>query len=137
MAPLPDHIRIQLSQRQQQRVRCAQTVSQLLDDQRLTSLAAHFIHNAVALLKEDECDLNGTPGVRTAINVERDAWQALQRLTIGPLKSEERVHARERIETIKRSIDVQATLIDLAIPAPSRPLQDLYSEYQQRYGSQS
>ena len=137
MATLPDHILTAILQRQRQRSRCAHIIETLLDDQRLTAMAPQFLKTGSALLAEDQCDLNGTPGMRAAITVEQEAWQGLQRALIGApaVSADEARRAREHLETIKRVIDVEATLIELAIPAATpAPLQVLYDEYQQRYG---
>ena len=135
MATLSDEIKTNLAQRQQTRTRCAQSIATMLAEPALTTVARQLVDRALQLLHEDTCDLNGTPGVRTAIGVERTAWERLQPITAGALSTEECRQAETLLETIKRVIAVQATLIELAIPDQSCPLQDLYDEYQQRYGN--
>ena len=130
---LPDHIRAAIAQRQRQRTRIAQTIDLLLCESRLAGTAGQLVQTAMALQQEDNCDLNGTPGVRTAITVEREAWERVQRTVIGDVSPEESQQVRRYLETIKRVIEVQATLIDLAIP-DAQPLQALWDEYQQRHG---
>jgi len=75
--------------------------------------------------------LNGTPGVRSALAVERRAREQLEQAVSTGDAGRQAMHF---VETIKRAIEVQATLIDLAIPETRHPLQDLYEEYQQRFG---
>ena len=89
----------------------------------------------MSLLHEDECDLNGTPGVRAAIDVEKTGWEALQRISIPPTTSEDSRRALGYIETIKRAVEVEATLMDLAIPVKNgdQPLRALLDEYELRY----
>src|SRR5437879_3903957 len=116
MSTIPDHIRTTIAQRQRQRAHCAQTIELLLPDSRLAPMAEQFLRAALNLLHEDECDLNGTPGVRAAIDVERTGWEALQRIRIPPTTADESRRAIGYIETIKRAVEVQATLMDLAIP---------------------
>ncbi len=105
----------------------------------MTPLADLFLTQGTALLNEDKADLNGTPGVRAAIAVEQDAWTSLARIATAasPCTPDDVQRAHEQIETIKRAIEVQSTLIELAIPKhdESRPLQALYDQYQQRYGA--
>ena len=131
---LPDHVRTTIAQRQQQRTRIAHTVEVLLSETRLAGVTGHLVQTAIGLLQDDECDLNGTPGVRTAITVEREAWERLQQGINDQLRDSQVQQARACLDTIKRVIEVQATLIDLAIPDQARPLQALWDEYQQRYG---
>jgi hypothetical protein len=135
MSPIPDHIRTSIAQRQRQRARCAQTIELLLAEPQLASMAAQFLETAMHLLHEDECDLNGTPGVRAAISVEKTGWEALQHVGVPPICGDELRRASGYIETIKRAIEVQATLMDLAIPttAGEHPFRALLDEYSQRY----
>ena len=98
-------------------------------------MAEQFVRTALNLLHEDECDLDGTPGVHAAIDVEKTGWEALQRISIPPANSEDSRRAGGYIETIKRAVEVQETLMDLAIPATrgDHPLHALLDEYEQRY----
>jgi hypothetical protein len=136
MATLPDHIRTSIAQRQRQRLRCAQTIALQLGDPRLATTATHLLEKGLALLSEDKADLNGTPGVRAAIVVETESWEVLRRLSLRPCTSDELRRVHEQIETIKRTIEVQGTLIELAVPAEATnatpSLQVLWDEYQQR-----
>jgi hypothetical protein len=138
MATLPDHIRTTIAQRQRQRKLCAQAVELLLSEPRIAITAEHLVQKGMTLLKEDQCDLNGTAGIREASSLEKEAWEALERVIphTSTISNYEALRAREHIETIKRLVDLQATLIELAIPISPKaaPLQVLWEQYQHRHG---